>query len=86
MTRHHPCDACGADRLRHQRLCDRCFAMLDRHVRANLIAAHREGRTKDWRAWRRIARAALAGGAATPTPRVSAAQAFDLTQRLLGER
>lgn len=86
MSRRRPCDACGVERKRGQRLCDACFGRLDRHIRANLIAAHREGRTKDWREWRRIARTTLACGAAPSAPRVSAAQAFDLTQRLLGER
>lgn len=83
MTRRRPCDGCGANRKRWQRLCDTCFAALPGDVRTGLIAAHRERRMADWRAFVRRARALLTSGL---PPRTSAEATYARTNAMLGER
>lgn len=85
MKRRQPCDGCGAERKRWQRLCGSCFASLPGDVRSAVIAAHRERRTADWRKAVTAARAILTG-TRTPIARIDAQAAYQRTQAMLGER
>lgn len=98
MKRRHVCDVpgCSHERKRWQRLCDGCYFALPGSVRTEIIDAHRQGRRKDWRRACRHAGELFAVPAA-PTAllparppfrpsRLTAEQAFENHQRLLGER
>ena len=90
MARAHLCDVpgCGRSRKRWQRLCERCFATLPGDIRTGIASAWRARRKADWRAERRRAAAHLADVLAAPRrrPVVSPQRAYELHQRLLGER
>ena len=91
MKRAHICDVphCGRSRLSRQRLCDTCFRKLPPWIRVGIKAAKRERRQKDWRTLRDRAAEFLnmkpRDPAAQP-PRITAERAYELNQRLLGER
>ena len=91
MKRRHPCDICGADRPRWQRLCGVCFAALPGH-RASIIDAWR---SRDRRAHRRAVHDALGwlGGqvarhmaAHDRRHAVSPVECYRMTAARLGER
>lgn len=91
MARAHLCDVpgCGRSRKRWQRLCERCFAALPGDIRTGIAAAFRAGRKADWRSERRRAGAHLADMLTAPPRRrapVTPERAYELQQRLLGER
>lgn len=89
MARAHLCDVpnCGRSRKRWQRLCERCFAALPGDIRTGLAEAYQTGRKADWRAERRRAVAHLAATERAPrAPTVTPKRAYELQQRLLGER
>jgi len=90
MARAHLCDVpgCGRSRKRWQRLCERCFAALPGDIRTGIAASWRAGRKADWRAERRRAGHHLADVLAAPArrPSISPERAYELQQRLLGER
>lgn len=91
MPRHHPCDVCGRERSRWQRLCGGCFALLPGDIRSPLIAAHRERRMKEWRRLKRAAilyvtgRAHGANPAATHSA-ITPQAAYERNAAMLGER
>lgn len=86
MSRRRPCDGCGADRKRWQRLCDTCYAQLPGNVRTGLVTAHRQKRMADWRRWvaqaKQLLRASTAGHPGTISP----SAAYERNMALLGER
>ncbi|WP_156370009.1 hypothetical protein [Novosphingobium sp. Leaf2] len=86
MPKAHLCDVpgCNTTRKRWQRLCEKHFAALPGDIRTGIIGAHAAGRKADHRRECRRAAAHLsaAAGQATVTPE----RAFELSQRLLGER
>lgn len=92
MAKRHICDVpgCGAHRQRWQRLCQRCWEGLPGDIRTGITATHKQGRKGAKRAL--CARAAAHLGIAAPAPalptapRISAQDAFERNQRLLGER
>jgi hypothetical protein len=88
--RKHICDVpgCTRPRQRWQRICDTCYGQLPREVRNNLIRAHAERRTADWRSWKRKAGEIIDARAAEqpPATRWNPQRAFDLQARMLGER
>jgi hypothetical protein len=90
MAKPHRCDVpgCTNDRRRWMRLCEQCFARLPGDIRTGLIDAFRQNRRSDWRRFCKRAGEHLAAQAAPKASpaRLSAEQAFDLNQRLLGER
>jgi hypothetical protein len=90
MAKAHHCDVPGCTRLRKrwQRLCETCFAALPGDIRTAIIGAHQAGRKADHRRERRRAAEHLAAAAARPDPaaRTTPERAFELNQRLLGER
>ena len=98
MSRNHICDVPGCGRTRHrwQRICEHCWFTLPGALRTDIIDCHRQGRRGDWRkACRRAAEhleaiaARRCGPGSTdihPPPRLTAEQAFELNQRMLGER
>lgn len=90
MAKAHLCDVpgCNTTRKRWQRLCDRHYAALPGDIRTAIIEAHQAGRKGDWRRERRRAAQHLAATAST-APQAAAItpqRAFELNQRLLGER
>lgn len=90
MARAHHCDVPGCTHLRKrwQRLCETCFASLPGDIRTAIIRAHQAGRKADWRRERRRAAAHIAASIAAPAtrPAITPERAFELNQRLLGER
>lgn len=91
MSRAHTCDVpgCNAAHERWQRLCNRCWRALPGDIRTGLTAAWRAGRKADWRTERRRAGSHMAEQLthqqSKPTT-VSPEHAYELHQRLLGER
>lgn len=87
MARAHHCDVPGCTRLRKrwQRLCEKCFAALPGDIRTGIIGAHQAGRKADWRRERRRAAEHIANTAAARPP-ITPERAFELNERLLGER
>ena len=98
MARPHPCDVpgCTHTRRRWQRLCERCFAALPGDIRTAIREHRKAGRKAAWRAECKRAAEHLAH-LLTPSahpdpvegskgPRVTAQQAFEQQQRLLGQR
>ena len=94
MAKPHRCDVpgCTNTRRRWQRICETCFANLPGDIRTGIIDAHRQNRRTDWRRECKRAGNHLAelrqrlGTHPQFPPRLTAEQAFDLTQRQLGER
>jgi hypothetical protein len=90
MAKAHHCDVPGCTRLRKrwQRLCEACFAALPGDIRTGIIGAHQAGRKSDWRRERRRAAEHIASNFPPPArrPAVTPQRAFELNQRLLGER
>ncbi len=83
MARRHPCDTCGKDRKRWQRLCGSCYGALPHPVRTALIEAWRLNERAAWRGWVRQAKAILAGATApTRDPRA----VYEQTAARMGER
>jgi hypothetical protein len=96
----HRCDVggCTRDRARWQRVCTRCFAVVPRRTILALIAAYRTGDRPAWRALQKESGRLLADSLACESrrltaraariglPHVSAQQAFQNHQRLLGEQ
>jgi hypothetical protein len=89
------CDvpACGGTRRRWQRICENCWRDLPGDIRTGILDAHRQHRRADHRReCRRAAdhlaklRSGVAQDVFTPPSRLTAEQAFQLTQRQLGER
>lgn len=89
MARQHICDVPGCDnaRLRWQRLCTSCFSQLPGDIRTGISEHHRHHRRREHRAECKRAREHLDRTAARMAAHhpVSSQQAFDNTQRLLGE-
>lgn len=94
MAKAHHCDVPGCTHLRKrwQRLCEACFAALPGDIRTGILEAHQQGRKADWRRERRRAAAHLAaapisaGISSRRAHRIAPERAFELNQRLLGER
>jgi hypothetical protein len=89
VSRARPCDGCGRQRLKWQRLCETCFGVLPPTFRSPLLAAWKRGDKVAWRAARKAARAFLAAanthvraGSSTTT----AEQAYARTAAMIGER
>lgn len=97
----HACDVsgCNRTRFRWQRICNRCYAILPRRISFALINAwHGKDRTV-WRAMKKEAGRLLVDNLASETrrltgrqsrlarsmPAITAQQAFQNNQRLLGE-
>lgn len=82
----HRCDLPGCTRIRArwQRLCSPCFEALPRELRNRIITARRLGHMSDWRG--ACKRAAQHLARTRPITRVTAQQAFENQQRLLGEQ
>ncbi|PNU06449.1 hypothetical protein [Novosphingobium guangzhouense] len=89
MAKAHLCDVpgCNTTRKRWQRLCEKHYAALPGDIRTAIIDAHQAHRKADWR---RACRRAAEHLASVAAPAVAAAitpqRAFELNQRLLGER
>lgn len=89
MARRHICDVpgCGAPRLRWQRLCERCFKALPGDIRSGIIEMWRQRRKGAWRAECKRAADHLAGALNPAQPgRISPAEAYERTARMLGEQ
>jgi hypothetical protein len=91
MAKAHLCDVpgCGRSRKRWQRLCERCFAALPGDIRTAIREHHQAGRKADWRRERKRAAehlARLLTAHPEPARRVSPERAYELQERLLGER
>jgi hypothetical protein len=78
--RRHPCDTCGEQRRRWQRLCDPCFRTLPADLRTAIVHAWRRG---DRPAWRTARKAALAWMGDQVARRM---RAYGRIQARLGER
>jgi len=87
MARAHHCDVPGCTHLRKrwQRLCESCFSALPGDIRTGIIGAYQAGRKADWRRERRRAAEHIAATTASRAP-ISPERAFEINQRLLGER
>lgn len=81
MARRHPCDTCGADRRRWQRICDVCWRGLPHAIRTGIVDAWRTRQRAAHRDWVRQGKAALAGSTAT-----DAAATYHRTAARMGER
>lgn len=82
--RHHPCDVCGAERKRWQRLCASCFARFPR----DLVYAIVQGYHLNKAGWRQAVKRAKALRTVQPaasSPTVSTTDAYRLTAAQLGE-
>jgi hypothetical protein len=95
MKRPPLCDVpgCANPRRRWQRLCECCWRALPGDIRSAILDAHHQRRRADHRRACRRAADHLAARPASPAPiaifpppRLSSEQAYDLTQRQLGER
>lgn len=89
------CDVpnCTNRRDKWQRLCDRCFNTLPRHISVGLKAAKLERRNGDWRKLRseagdfmRLGNPILTEIAAAAIERITPQRAYHLQQQMLGER
>lgn len=90
MARARPCDCCGQQRLKWQRLCATCWNLLPSTLRSPLLAAWKRGDKPAWRVARKAAQAFHADQAnahvracsSTMTPE----QAYARTAAMFGER
>lgn len=98
----HRCDVvgCNRNRFRFQRVCTRCFAVVPRRLIMALIAAYRSGDRKTWRTLQKESGCILADHVscesrrllaradrlARACPPITAQQAYQNHQRLLGEQ
>jgi hypothetical protein len=90
MARARPCDCCGGQRLKWQRLCASCWRVLPSTIRSPLIAAWKRGDKPEWRRQRKAAREFLTDRAHAHvracSATTSAEQAYARTAAMLGER
>lgn len=90
MAKAHLCDVpgCNTTRKRWQRLCEKHYAALPGDIRTDIIETHQAGRKGDHRRACRRAAEHLANAAAPRAlhPSITPQRAFELNQRLLGER
>jgi hypothetical protein len=86
MPRRHRCDVpgCPNERRRVQRICALCWASLPREITMGIVLAWKQRRKADWKAWRRHAATARAGGR-VPTI-ADSRTAYAQIARLTGDR